>query len=130
MPKVSKQSPTLLVIIGITGDLATRKILPALDTLATRQALPEDFQVIGISRQAVSVKQLLAKLPARRAAMIRKHGWLDKHISMFRMDLSQDREYDRLADYLQSKSKTFSPKAQILFYLSVPPQVSQPISNN
>jgi glucose-6-phosphate 1-dehydrogenase len=127
MTPIPKQSPTLLVIIGITGDLATRKILPALDKLATRQALPEDFQVIGISRQAVSVKQLLAKLPPHRAAVIRKHGWLDKHISMFQMDLSQNREYGRLADYLQAKSKTFSAKAQILFYLSVPPQVSQPI---
>jgi glucose-6-phosphate 1-dehydrogenase len=127
MAPTSEQSPTLLVIIGITGDLATRKLLPALDTLAFHQALPNDFQVIGISRQAVSAKQLLSKLPARPAALVKKHGWLEKHISMFQMDLSRPREYCRLAAYLQTKSKSFQPRAQLLFYLSVPPQVSQPI---
>jgi glucose-6-phosphate 1-dehydrogenase len=127
MAPLVKQKPTLLVIIGITGDLATRKILPALDTLACRQALPSDFQVIGISRQPVSAGQLLAKIAPRRAAAIRKRGWLEKHLAMFQMDLSRDSEYGRLAEYLQMKSRTLGPLSQTIFYLSVPPQVSQPI---
>src|SRR5579884_3780696 len=42
--------PTALVIFGGTGDLAHRKILPALYNLAHEGALPERFELIGIAR--------------------------------------------------------------------------------
>ncbi|HSD77979.1 MAG TPA: glucose-6-phosphate dehydrogenase [Solirubrobacteraceae bacterium] len=42
--------PTTLVIFGATGDLAKRKLLPAIYNLAHEGALPERFQLIGISR--------------------------------------------------------------------------------
>ncbi len=46
--------PTALVIFGATGDLAKRKLLPALYNLAHEGALPERFALIGISRSASS----------------------------------------------------------------------------
>ena len=42
--------PTTLVIFGATGDLAKRKLLPAIYNLAHEGALPERFNLIGISR--------------------------------------------------------------------------------
>jgi glucose-6-phosphate 1-dehydrogenase len=44
--------PTVLVIFGATGDLAHRKLLPALYNLAHEGALPERFRLIGIARRA------------------------------------------------------------------------------
>ncbi len=46
--------PTVLVIFGATGDLAHRKLLPALYNLAHEGALPERFELIGISRSEYS----------------------------------------------------------------------------
>jgi glucose-6-phosphate 1-dehydrogenase len=43
--------PTTLVIFGATGDLARRKLLPALYNLAHEGALPERFNMIGVSRR-------------------------------------------------------------------------------
>jgi glucose-6-phosphate 1-dehydrogenase len=43
--------PTTLAIFGATGDLARRKLLPALYNLAHEGALPERFNLIGISRR-------------------------------------------------------------------------------
>src|SRR3977135_3253825 len=43
--------PTSLVIFGATGDLAHRKLLPALYNLAHEGALPERFELIGVSRR-------------------------------------------------------------------------------
>ena len=43
--------PTTLVIFGATGDLAHRKLLPALYNLAHEGALPERFKLIGVSRR-------------------------------------------------------------------------------
>jgi glucose-6-phosphate 1-dehydrogenase len=42
---------TTLVIFGATGDLARRKLLPALYNLAHEGALPERFNMIGVSRR-------------------------------------------------------------------------------
>jgi glucose-6-phosphate 1-dehydrogenase len=42
--------PTTLAIFGATGDLAKRKLLPALYNLAHEGALPERFNLIGSSR--------------------------------------------------------------------------------
>jgi glucose-6-phosphate 1-dehydrogenase len=42
--------PTTLVIFGATGDLAKRKLLPALYNLAHEGALPERFNLVGVSR--------------------------------------------------------------------------------
>ncbi|MGA9859174.1 MAG: glucose-6-phosphate dehydrogenase [Solirubrobacteraceae bacterium] len=43
--------PTSLVIFGATGDLAHRKLLPALYNLAHEGQLPERFEVIGVGRR-------------------------------------------------------------------------------
>jgi glucose-6-phosphate 1-dehydrogenase len=44
-------APTTLVIFGATGDLAKRKLLPALYNLACDGALPERFHLVGVSRK-------------------------------------------------------------------------------
>jgi len=46
--------PTALTIFGATGDLAKRKLLPALYNLAHEGALPERFCLIGSSRSDLS----------------------------------------------------------------------------
>jgi glucose-6-phosphate 1-dehydrogenase len=43
--------PTTLVIFGATGDLAKRKLMPALYNLAHEGSLPERFNLIGVSRR-------------------------------------------------------------------------------
>jgi glucose-6-phosphate 1-dehydrogenase len=44
-------APTTLVIFGATGDLARRKLLPAIYNLAHEGSLPERFHLVGVSRQ-------------------------------------------------------------------------------
>jgi glucose-6-phosphate 1-dehydrogenase len=46
--------PTNLAIFGATGDLANRKLLPAIYNLAHDGALPERFNLVGISRSEMS----------------------------------------------------------------------------
>src|SRR5947208_12315668 len=45
--------PTTLVIFGGTGDLCKRKLLPAIYNLAHEGALPERFNLIGVSRSDI-----------------------------------------------------------------------------
>src|SRR3954447_6304743 len=44
-------APTTLVIFGASGDLAQRKLLPALYNLAHEGALPERFNLVGAARR-------------------------------------------------------------------------------
>jgi glucose-6-phosphate 1-dehydrogenase len=52
--------PATLVIFGATGDLARRKLLPALYNLAHDGALPERFHVVGCSRTELSDEEFRA----------------------------------------------------------------------
>jgi glucose-6-phosphate 1-dehydrogenase len=53
--------PTTLVIFGATGDLARRKLMPALYNLAHEGALPERFNLIGTSRRDQSDDEFRAQ---------------------------------------------------------------------
>ena len=52
--------PTTLVIFGASGDLANRKLLPALYNLAHEGALPVRFNIVGISRGDLTDDQFRA----------------------------------------------------------------------
>ncbi|HEY2141937.1 MAG TPA: glucose-6-phosphate dehydrogenase [Solirubrobacteraceae bacterium] len=47
-------APTTLIIFGASGDLARRKLLPAIYNLAHEGALPERFNLVGVSRREKS----------------------------------------------------------------------------
>ncbi len=49
--------PTTLVIFGATGDLARRKLLPAVYNLAHDGVLPQRFNLVGVARRDISDDQ-------------------------------------------------------------------------
>jgi glucose-6-phosphate 1-dehydrogenase len=113
-------TPTIIVIVGITGDLGKRKLLPAINELARAGALPKHFQVVGITRRPdMNIADLTRE--------IKDPSFVHDHSELFQMNLAQVGEYDRLGARLQEIEDQFGAPAQRLFYLSVPPQVSQPI---
>jgi glucose-6-phosphate 1-dehydrogenase len=56
---MKKLDNTVLVIFGITGDLAGRKLLPALYNLAEAELLPEHFRIAGISRRGTTTGDII-----------------------------------------------------------------------
>ena len=52
--KMTKPPATVLVIFGASGDLTSRKLIPALCNLAEDDYLPDNFIVIGSSRSKLS----------------------------------------------------------------------------
>ena len=96
-----KHIPTIVILVGITGDLAKRKLLPAIEQLKAKNLLPEQFELVGITRR--------------------------NDPNLFTMDLNDQNDYIRLADHLNQIEAKFGQPAQRLFYLSVAPTVSLPI---
>lgn len=60
--KMTKPPATLLVIFGASGDLTSRKLIPALCNLAEDDYLPENFIVIGSSRSKLSDEDFRARV--------------------------------------------------------------------
>src|ERR687885_837308 len=42
--------PAVLVVFGPSGDLTSRKLMPAVERLALRRLLPGGFSVVGVAR--------------------------------------------------------------------------------
>src|ERR1700757_3703404 len=105
---------TTLVIFGITGDLAQRKLLPALANVIEADKAGE-LAIIGVSRRPVEQFDVLGD----------HHGSLSGTTSMFQMDLSNVDDYVRLKGCIDQQ-----PGEQVLFYLSVPPDSSAEIVEN
>ena len=49
LPRIA--GPSGMVIFGVTGDLARRKLLPAIYDLANRGLLPAGFSLVGFGRR-------------------------------------------------------------------------------
>lgn len=104
---------TKLVIFGITGDLSTRKLLPALQNIV-KSGRFQNLSVIGVSRRKVDIKALIE-------GAIGKNDLVDK-TTIFSMDLSKPDDYTALKKYVDP-----ADDEQILIYLSVPPNAAADI---
>ena len=117
---MTRETPTVVIIIGITGDLAQRKLLPAIGQLAQADVLPDQFKIVGITRQADVDKDSLVPQSANSR-------FIREHLDLLQLNVAEASEYQRLSAYLQQIDAQFGVAAQRLFYLSIPPQVSQSI---
>jgi len=104
---------TKLLIFGITGDLGTSRLLPALEQIISTGDF-EDVSVIGVSRHAVNLPDLFIKCTNK--------NFLDNKLSIFEMDLTQLEEYTKLKDYI-----ALNDDEQLIIYLAVPPQTTSQI---
>ena len=60
LPRVPE--PGVMVIFGASGDLTSRKLVPALYDLASQGRLPLEFAVVGISRTQMSHEEFRERL--------------------------------------------------------------------
>lgn len=124
--------PTAIVIFGITGDLATRKLLPALYELEKNQLLHDKTRILGVTRREVDLAALLAKASTGIRAMDGRisHQVLERlshKVELYRMNAAMPDGYPGLKDYLDQIEDEVGLCTSRIFYLSVPPQVSTPI---
>lgn len=124
--------PTIFVIFGITGDLANRKLLPALLALYTKKMLPSRFAIIGFSRRSFSREEfrelIRSKLniePGQYKEEDVKH-FLD-HISYEQGYFDSTVAYARLREKLKSIDDLWGQCSNKIFHLSVPPNLYEGI---
>src|SRR5260370_1309376 len=53
-PEDRPAPPAVFVIFGASGDLTSRELMPAIESLALRRLLPPAFSVVGVARTVMS----------------------------------------------------------------------------
>lgn len=118
--------PGILVVFGITGDLAKRYILPSLYHLIKYDRLHEHTEIVGLTRGDMQLDDLLSSIELCVSevdgicdpAAVQK---LKKRLSLRHMDVHDDVAYQELKSHLDTLEERHNVKMNRLFYLSVPP---------
>ncbi len=130
--QVPRLDPAIIVIFGITGDLAERYLLPSLYHLMKDGLLHKQTEIIGVTRGAVSADDLFEKVelcvnetdqvcdPDALKAM-------HERTSIFQMDLDDPAAYDALRAKLNGLEEQKGICMNRLYYLSIPPQAYSPV---
>ncbi len=119
--------PTTLVIFGATGDLAKRKLLPALYNLAHEGALPERFNLIGVSRSDHAHEEFREQAHEAIKEFSRREpdpAVLDKLLDEVRYvpgTFDDPSVYDTLGHTLDEFDKAAGVRMNRCFYLSTAP---------
>ena len=126
--------PCIIVILGASGDLTHRKLVPALYEMHVRGAIDPRTRVIGVSRRPKSDDAFRAELAeaARRATGnegFDAHAWdsLAARISYFAGDAAQPDAWPALTQAIHAADVAAGTGGNVLFYLSVGPELYEPI---
>src|SRR3712207_180939 len=99
-------APAAMVIFGVSGDLTSRKLMPALYDLAVGLPLPEGFSIVGVSRRDWSDEEFREKMREAVAASARtpvtEDAWqgFAKGLSYVQADFGDPAAYGRLGERL------------------------------
>ncbi|MFW6126769.1 MAG: glucose-6-phosphate dehydrogenase [Thermodesulfobacteriota bacterium] len=124
--------PCLIVIFGASGDLTSRKLMPALYNLYLSQALPQPCCMVGVARTPLSREEFQRKMQDAIAS----HENYDPEewakfaagLDYYAIDYDSQASFQELADYLQDLDGHHGTLGNRLFYLALPPSLYQPIS--
>lgn len=127
--RASKQDerPLSVVVIGASGDLARRKIIPALFALYSQGQLPKDFHVFGLARTPMDHQAFRERLsehltcrytPGESCASAMS-GFLDRcHYCA-----GQYGDVNAYLDLYQLMQSVQGTRANKIFYMAIPPDV-------
>lgn len=119
--------PCMLVIMGASGDLTARKLLPSLYRLYCRNLLPQPFVIVGCGRTVISDEEFRERMKTAPGGHV---GFDPQQWKAFASILYYRRlQYDDLLSYvdLAEELKVLAMQHHIggnrLFYLAVPPSL-------
>jgi len=126
IPRVA--GPCVLVLFGVTGDLASKKLLPAVYDLANRGLLPPGFSLVGFARRdwededfarlAHDAVKQYARTPFRETVWLQ----MSEGVRFVPGEFDDDSSFDRLAETVAQLDAERGTGGNYAFYLSVPPK--------
>jgi len=124
-----------LIIFGASGDLTSRKLIPALYNLALDNLLPSDFYLIGYGRSEMKEEKFRKMADeavttySRRALNHEVWRRVREHIFYQSGDYGEAKAFKNLYQRVLALEKELGREVQILSYISTPPTVFSPITS-
>jgi glucose-6-phosphate 1-dehydrogenase len=115
-----------MVIFGAGGDLTKRKLFPALYNLAQSKLLPEQFAIIGASREEYSTEQFRQKTTEEMKEFLTGSAgdaweWFANRLYYIPGDFKEPALYAKIQDQLAQVDQKHATCGNRLFYLATSP---------
>ncbi len=129
IPRVA--GPCVLVIFGVTGDLARKKLMPAVYDLANRGLLPPGFSLVGFARRSWQhedfAQEVHDAVKEHARTPFRDTVWqqLSEGVRFVPGEFGDDEAFDRLAQTVTQLDAERGTGGNYAFYLSIPPKFFQ-----
>ena len=120
-------APCVLVIFGGSGDLAQRKLIPALYNLAEEGLLPEQFAIVGVGSSDlgdVGYRERIGETVPQHlpgAYHEERWRWFAERLHYVQADFDDYEAYAALGRRLDEVAEAFHTGPRFLFYLATPP---------
>lgn len=129
---IEHSDPNTVVIVGATGDLTARKLVPALFNLYLNNGLPDSFRIVGCGRTKLNDQQFRGKM--EKALMAK--GIMDDSKWQAFSDILHYRSVDyeeldsfiNLAKFLRKLDQKHNTQGNKIFYLALPPSLYKPVA--
>lgn len=122
---VGDLDPCTIVIFGASGDLTSRKLIPALYHMYLSGSLPEPVSIVGCARTIFSADDFrsLMKEACEDNDRADMSGWHEFASFLFYRQLTYDSEnsYRELASYLHELDGQRGTRGNLVFDLALPP---------
>jgi len=129
--------PATIILFGATGDLAKRKLFPALFRLFKRKALGENFAILGVARKELptSAFQQLVLDSLKEFGHLSESeqtGWeqFSKHLDYASADLTQGSAYQNVKERAEQLENKLELQGNRIFYLSIAPGLFGPVTTH
>jgi glucose-6-phosphate 1-dehydrogenase len=120
--------PSVLVLFGATGDLAHRKVVPALYQLWRTNLLPHEFVVLALGRRPYDSESFRGELRASlekyaRVLPLDEAAWhsFAERLEYQRMNFDEPEGFDHLATHLDEIDEQHGTRGNRLYYLATQP---------
>jgi glucose-6-phosphate 1-dehydrogenase len=127
----------IVVIFGASGDLTSRKLIPAIFSLKTQKLMPEKYAIVGVGRTKLSTEDFRTKMSAAIVSYSEEKVTDQSLISDFAKDLyyqsldnSSESGYTELKSMLQEVDNRYGVGGNYIFYMATPPSMYEIIAVN
>jgi len=113
--------PCTIVILGASGDLTSRKLIPALYNLYRKEGLPDPFRIVGCGRTPLSDEEFRSQAaPDVDGDAGSQWGEFSRRLHYITLVYDSEDSYRSLADYLRNLDSEAGTGGNRIFYLALP----------
>ncbi len=127
----TRPDPCTIVIMGASGDLSERKLMPALFNLFVSGSLPQPCLIVGCGRTRYDRRSFIEKIKAAVSGSVDRDdsNWTRFQELVHYLPVAYDdpASYAALARLLSDQEALRGSSRNRIFYLAIPPSLIEPV---